>query len=276
MKDEKTISKLFDLEDRNIVITGASGLLGSQYANTLSAAGANIILLDIDVVKNEKLKSTLVKKYKNKISAYTLDISNQTEVNKISKKVIKDFKKIDGLINNAAYTSKGAKEKLDNAFGSFENFPIDIWQKSLDINLSGVFFCSQAFGKIMAKQGNGVIVNIASTYGLVGADQRIYGKSGLNLPISYAATKGAIVNFTRYLAAYWHGKNIRVNTLSPGGVMDKTYQEKSFIKKYSEKTILGRMANKDEYNGAMLFLISDASSYMTGANLVVDGGWTSW
>tara|TARA_Y100000996_G_scaffold98231_1_gene70623 strand:+ start:1975 stop:2805 length:831 start_codon:yes stop_codon:yes gene_type:complete len=276
MKDEKMISKLFDLEGRNIVITGSSGLLGSQYANTLSSAGANIILLDIDTTKNEKLKSALVKKYKNKISAYTLDISNQTEVNKTSKKIMKDFKKIDGLINNAAYTSKGAKEKSDNAFGSFENFPIDIWQKSLDINLSGVFFCSQAFGKIMAKQGKGVIVNIASTYGLVGADQRIYGKSGLNLPISYAATKGAIVNFTRYLAAYWHGKNIRVNTLSPGGVMDKTYQEKSFIKKYSEKTILGRMANKDEYNGAMLFLISDASSYMTGANLVVDGGWTSW
>ena len=276
MKDEKMISKLFDLEGRNIVITGASGLLGSQYANTLSSAGANIILLDIDTTKNEKLKSALVKKYKNKISAYTLDISNQIEVNKTSKKIIKDFKKIDGLINNAAYTTKGAKEKSDNAFGTFENFPIDIWQKSLDINLSGVFFCSQAFGKIMAKQGKGVIVNIASTYGLVGADQRIYGKSGLNLPISYAATKGAIVNFTRYLAAYWHGKNIRVNTLSPGGVMDKTYQEKSFIKKYSEKTILGRMANKDEYNGAILFLISDASSYMTGANLVVDGGWTSW
>jgi len=276
MKDEKMISKLFDLEGRNIIITGASGLLGSQYANTLSSAGANIILLDIDTGKNEKLKSALVKKYKNKISAYTLDISNQIEVNKTSKKIIKDFKKIDGLINNAAYTTKGAKEKSDNAFGTFENFPIDIWQKSLDINLSGVFFCSQAFGKIMAKQGKGVIVNIASTYGLVGADQRIYGKSGLNLPISYAATKGAIVNFTRYLAAYWHGKNIRVNTLSPGGVMDKTYQEKTFIKKYSEKTILGRMANKDEYNGAMLFLISDASSYMTGANLVVDGGWTSW
>jgi NAD(P)-dependent dehydrogenase (short-subunit alcohol dehydrogenase family) len=276
MKDKKIISKLFDLKGRNIVITGASGLLGSQYANILSSAGANIILLDVDTIKNEKLKSALIKKYKNKIGAYTLDISNQTEVNKISKKVIKDFKKIDGLINNAAYTSKGAKEKSDNAFGSFENFPIDIWQKSLDINLSGVFFCSQAFGKIMVKQGKGVIVNIASTYGLVGADQRIYGKSGLNLPISYAATKGAIVNFTRYLAAYWHGKNIRVNTLSPGGVMDKTYQNESFIKKYSEKTILGRMANKEEYNGAMLFLISDASSYMTGANLVVDGGWTAW
>jgi len=180
------------------------------------------------------------------------------------------------LVNNAAYTSKGAKEKSDNAFGSFENFPIKIWQKSIDINLSGVFFCSQAFGKIMVKQGKGVIVNIASTYGLVGADQRIYGKSGLNLPISYAATKGAIVNLTRYLAAYWSGKNIRVNTLSPGGVLDATYQDKKFIKKYSERTILGRMARKDEYNGAMLFLISDASSYMTGANLIVDGGWTAW
>ena len=121
MKDKKIISKLFDLKGRNIVITGASGLLGSQYANILSSAGANIILLDVDTIKNEKLKSALIKKYKNKIGAYTLDISNQTEVNKISKKVIKDFKKIDGLINNAAYTSKGAKEKSDNTFGSFEN-----------------------------------------------------------------------------------------------------------------------------------------------------------
>ncbi len=175
-----------------------------------------------------------------------------------------------------AFTSKGAKEEFSKPHGSFENFPIKIWQKSIDVNLTGVFFCSQAFGKIMVKQGKGVIVNIASTYGLVGADQRIYGKSGLNLPISYAATKGAIVNLTRYLAAYWSKKNIRVNTLSPGGVLDSTYQDKKFIKKYSERTILGRMARKDEYNGAMLFLISDASSYMTGANLIVDGGWTAW
>ena len=128
----------------------------------------------------------------------------------------------------------------------------------------------------MSKQKKGVIVNIASTYGLVGADQRIYGNSGLNLPVSYAASKGAIVNLTRYLAAYWHGKNIRVNTLSPGGVLDKTYQNKKFIENYSKKTILGRMAKKDEYDGAILFLMSDASSYMTGSNLVVDGGWTAW
>ena len=277
MKKNDIISKLFDLNNKNIVITGSSGLLGSQYANILAAAGANLILLDIDIKKNKKLEEDLVKKYKNKSRSYKIDISNQKEVKKLSKVILTHFKKIDGLINNAAYTSKGAKVNSDNNFnGKFENFPLSVWQQSLDINLSGAFFCSQAFGEIMSKQKKGVIVNIASTYGLVGADQRIYGKSGLNLPVSYAASKGGIVNLTRYLAAYWHGKNIRVNTLSPGGVEDTTYQGKNFIKKYSERTILKRMAKKDEYNGAMLFLISDASSYMTGANLVVDGGWTAW
>ena len=276
MKRVDGISKLFDIKNRNIVITGSSGLLGSQYANTLSAAGANVILVDLDSAKNKKLENSLIKKYGTRARSYTTDISNIQEVKKLAKNVLNDFKKIDGLINNAAYTSKGAKAESAKPYGSFENFPIKIWQKSIDINLTGVFFCSQVFGKIMVKQGKGVIVNIASTYGLVGADQRIYGKSGLNLPISYAATKGAVVNLTKYLAAYWSGKSIRVNTLSPGGVRDTTYQDKKFIKKYSEKTILGRMARKDEYNGAMLFLISDASSYMTGANLIVDGGWTAW
>ena len=276
MKRVDGISKLFDIKNRNIVITGSSGLLGSQYANTLSAAGANVILVDLDSAKNKKLENSLIKKYGTRARSYTTDISNIQEVKKLAKNVLNDFKKIDGLINNAAYTSKGAKAESAKPYGSFENFPIKIWQKSIDINLTGVFFCSQVFGKIMVKQGKGVIVNIASTYGLVGADQRIYGKSGLNLPISYAATKGGIVNLTRYLAAYWSKKNIRVNTLSPGGVLDSTYQDKKFIKKYSERTILGRMARKDEYNGAMLFLISDASSYMTGANLIVDGGWTAW
>ena len=276
MKRVDCISKLFDIKNRNIVITGSSGLLGSQYANILSASGANVILVDLDSIKNKKLERSLRKKYRTNARSYTTDISKLQDVKKLAKNVLRDFKKIDGLVNNAAYTSKGAKEKSDNAFGSFENFPVKIWQKSIDINLTGVFFCSQAFGKIMLRQRKGVIVNIASHYGLVGADQRIYGKSGLNLPISYAATKGAVVNMTRYLAAYWNGKGIRVNTLSPGGVIDTTYQDKKFIKKYSERTILGRMAKRDEYNGAILFLISDASSYMTGANLIVDGGWTAW
>ena len=128
----------------------------------------------------------------------------------------------------------------------------------------------------MVKQRKGVMVNISSVYGMVGADQRIYGNSNLNSPISYAATKGGIINLTKYLAAYWHRKNIRVNTLSLGGVKDELYMSKQFIKNYSEKTMLGRMANKTEYDGALLFLCSEASSYMTGGNLVVDGGWTAW
>jgi NAD(P)-dependent dehydrogenase (short-subunit alcohol dehydrogenase family) len=128
----------------------------------------------------------------------------------------------------------------------------------------------------MKKQSNGVILNISSIYGIQGSDQRIYGKSRLNSPSFYALTKGGMVNFTRYLAAYWNRKNIRVNTLTLGGVLDKNLQNKNFIKKYSEKTMIGRMANKKDYDGALLFLCSDASSYMTGSNLVIDGGWSAW
>ena len=157
-----------------------------------------------------------------------------------------------------------------------KTLPLEIWQKSIDINLTGSFLFSQEFGSVMAKQRKGVIVNISSTYGLVGTDQRIYGNSGINAPVSYAVTKSGMLNLTRYLAAYWQGKNVRVNTLSPGGVMDKSYQNNTFIQNYSNKTMLGRMARKNEYNGALLFLLSDASSYMTGSNLIVDGGWTAW
>ena len=128
----------------------------------------------------------------------------------------------------------------------------------------------------MKKQSNGVIVNISSIYGIQGSDQRIYGKSRLNTPSFYALTKGGMVNFTRYLAAYWNRKNIRVNTLTLGGVLDKKLQNKTFIKNYSEKTMIGRMANKEDYDGALLFLCSDASSYMTGSNLIINGGWSAW
>ena len=275
MKQNK-ISSLFDLTDKNIVITGSAGLLGSQYAYTLSEAGANVILIDVNERENTKLEKFLKQKFHTEAKSYTGDISKKSELVEMKRKILDDFKTVYGLVNNAAYTAKGSRKESLKYASSFEEFPFELWAKSIDINLTGVFLCCQEFGKIMLKQKKGVIVNISSIYGLVGADQRIYGESKLNTHISYASTKGAIVNLTRYLAAYWHGKNIRVNTLTPGGVIDKSYQSKEFIKKYSEKTILGRMARSDEYNGALLFLMSDASSYMTGANLVIDGGWTAW
>ena len=276
MKDGE-VSKMFNLKNRNVVITGSAGLLGSQYALTLSSAGANVILVDLDEKKNQKLVNMIKKKYKTKPNCYTTDLTSKDEILNLKNDILKDFNHVYGLINNVAFTAKASKLEKNSKFSSdFENFPLDIWRKSIDVNLTSVFLCSQIFGKEMLKNKKGVIVNIASTYGLVGADQRIYGDSKINSPSSYAATKGAIVNLTRYLAAYWQGKNIRVNTLSPGGVKDETYQKSNFIKNYSNKTILGRMAKKTEYNGAILFLMSDASSYMTGANLIVDGGWTAW
>jgi len=278
---KNNFEEIFNLKNKNIVITGSAGLLGTQYALTLSSAGANVILLDLDGKKNERLSKRIKLKFKTNPKSYQVDITSKNELLELKNNILQDYDTIYGLINNAALTnskSKGKLSQLNNlkTVSNFEDFPSELWKISLDVNLTSVFLCSQIFGKEMQKNKQGVIVNIASTYGLVGADQRIYGNSKLNSPVSYAASKGAIVNLTRYLAAYWHRQNIRVNTLSPGGVKDEKYQNKVFIKKYSEKTILGRMAEKTEYNGAILFLMSKASSYMTGANLVVDGGWTAW
>ena len=275
MKDIPKIFKLFDLTGRNIIVTGSSGILGSQYADTLSQAGANVILVDING-KNNNLEKTLRKKYKTNAKFYCADISIEKNVLSLKKNILKDFKKIDGLINNAAYTNITAIKDSANIFAPFEKFSFKVWKKMLDVNLSSVFNCCKVFGPQMVKQRKGTIVNVASIYGMVGTDQRIYGNSKINSPAPYAAAKGGIINLTRYLAAYWHKKNIRVNTLTPGGVLDKKFQKQNFIEKYSRKTILGRMASRDEYNGAILFLMSDASSYMTGSNLVIDGGWTAW
>ena len=275
MEKTNVIPKIFDVKHKNIVLTGASGTLGSQYSHFLSAAGANMILVDLDDKKNKMLEKQIVKKYHTKCKSYLADISNKEEIKNVSSKIISEFGTIDGLINNAGFTSTFAKKQTKSYVTSFEEFPLELWNKTLAVNLTGVFLCSQEFGKVMAKRKKGVIINIASHYGLIGADQRLYGKSGLNLSASYAASKAGIVNLTRYLASYWRKKNIRVNTLTPGGVLNRKHHSREFVKKYSERTILNRMANENEYNGAILFLISDASSYMTGGNLVIDGGWTA-
>jgi NAD(P)-dependent dehydrogenase (short-subunit alcohol dehydrogenase family) len=263
------ITKLFDLSDRVIIITGAAGNLGSKYAEGLSQAGANLVLADLDYARCKKLGKQLESKYSTKTLAVKLDLTNKISIKNMVSKSMKEFSKIDVLINNAAYQGNQKTRKI-----KFEDFPLNEWNKAVSVNLTGIFLTCQEVGKIMVKQKNGNIINISSTYGLVAPDQRIYGVSGQNAAAFYSATKAAIINLTRYLASYWNRTGIRVNSLSPGGVENS--QEANFIKNYSEKTILGRMAQNDEYIGSIIFLSSDASSYMTGSNLIVDGGWTAW
>lgn len=269
----ESIYKLFSLKNKTIILTGSAGRLGSRFAHVLSAAGANVMLVDVNLKENSRLKSELVKLYNTEPKAYHVDITQQTSVRNLIKDVLVNYKHIDILVNNAHFVPR-THTKRD---APFEDYPLELWQNTINTNLNGLFLCCKEIGKVMLAQKKGVIVNISSIYGITGADQRIYGNSRLNSPAFYSATKGAMVNLTRYLAAYWHKKNIRVNTLTLGGVFDKElHQDKMFVKKYSEKTILGRMAKKEDYDGALLFLTSDASSYMTGANLVIDGGWTAW
>ena len=261
--------KLFDLSDKVIIITGAAGNLGSQYAEGLSQVGANVVLGDLDYTKCKQLSTKLKKKYDVDPLPLKLDLTKKISISNLVTKTIKKYSKIDVLINNAAYQGNSKIRKT-----SFEELSLLDWNEAISVNLTGIFLACQQIGKIMKKQGFGNIINISSTYGLVAPDQRIYGDSGQNAASFYSATKSAVINLTRYLASYWANTGIRINTLSPGGV--KRTQTKSFIKNYSKKTMLGRMAERDEYVGAMIFLASDASSYMTGSNLIIDGGWTAW
>ena len=277
----KTITKMFDLSEKVAIITGGAGMLGSEYADVLAEAGANVVIVDVDYEKAQKVAQKIMAKHKVEALPVLVDISDKESVERMVQHVVEKFNRIDILINNAALTVKSGT-KLQDYFAPFEEHPLEMWENALKVNLTGMFLCSQVVGRQMMEQNKGVIVNISSTYGVVGPDQRIYEKTRspydksvrFNTPASYSVTKGAVLALTRYLATYWAGKNIRVNTLTPGGVYDKHDEE--FVKSYSYRTTLGRMADKSDYRGAILFLVSDASSYMTGANLIIDGGWTTW
>lgn len=275
---EKSIEKIFDLTDRVIILTGGAGLLGREYTFALAKAGAHVVVADINGPAAEKLAATVTKSWKVKCLGVAADVSNKQSVQKMVEKTTSIFGRVDILVNNAAVDPKFDSSHATEHIFSFEEYPIELWNKGLAVNLTGMFLCAQAVAKPMLNQGKGVIVNISSTYGLVGPDQRLYrredGKQQVFKPVIYSVTKSAVIGLTRYLATYWAGKNIRVNALIPGGVINDHDEE--FVRRYSFRTPLVRMADKSEYCGALLFLVSDASSYMTGANLVVDGGWTAW
>ena len=281
MSNSRSVLSLFDLHNRVAIVTGGAGLLGSEFCRTLVEAGAEVVLADIDQEASEAAADRLVTGTK-RISPIAVDVTDPGSVEGLIEETRKRFGQVDILVNSAAldpkfdsYSSQPAS--IDAVTGAFEDFPLNAWNQALAVNLTGVFLCCQAAARVMLGQGRGVIVNLSSIYGLAGPDQRIYqgkGRSPQFKPVYYSVTKSGILGLTRYLATYYAGKNIRVNSLSPGGVFND--HEAEFVRNYSARAVLGRMAEKDELNGALLFLVSDASQYMTGANLVVDGGWTTW
>ena len=264
---------LFSLQGKIAVVTGALGLIGQKHCEALAMAGANVVVADVDERRAQQFASQLGDQH----MGVGVDVTNRTSVTKALDIVINKYGSVDILVNNAAINDMFENPAMAREFSAFENYPLEAFQRSLDVNITGVFLCSQVFGSKMAEQGGGNIINIASTYGMVGPDQSIYrnecGEQTFYKSAAYPVTKGAVVNFTRFLAAYWGDKGIRVNTLSPGGV--ENGQNEFFITNYSAKTLLGRMAKANDYQGALIFLASEASAYMTGANLVVDGGWTA-
>lgn len=268
-----TIDQIFSLKNKTAIVTGAIGLIGKKHCEALAAAGANVVVADMNEDACQAFASALGDRH----LGIALDVTSEASLKAARDRILTKYGTIDVLVNNAAINDMFENPGMAKELSAFENYPADAFRKSLDVNVTGVFLASQVFGTVMAEKGSGSIINIASTYGMVGPDQSIYrdkeGNQTFFKSAVYPVTKGAVINFTRFLAAYWGDKGVRVNTLSPGGVENS--QDDYFIQNYSAKTLLGRMAKASDYQGALIFLASDASAYMTGANLVVDGGWTA-
>ena len=276
-----TTKEMFDLKGRVAIITGGAGLLGMQHATAIAESGGHVVIADRSADRVARCAEELTSSTGVQALGIAADMTVKADVERMVAETVRTFGRADILINNAAMTVKGGGEDSHDYFAAFEDYPLDLWEKALKVNLTGTFLCCQAVGRQMVAQQRGVILNIASDVGNISPDHRIYEGvrsphtgEPFNTPASYATTKAGLINLTRYLATYWATKGIRVNCLSPGGVF--AGHDPQFVKNLTERIPLGRMAHVDEYRGTILFLVSDASSYMTGANVIVDGGRTSW
>jgi NAD(P)-dependent dehydrogenase (short-subunit alcohol dehydrogenase family) len=263
---------MFSLYEKVAVVTGALGLIGKQHCIALSEAGAIVIVCDLDRVKCDEFAEMLP----GIAHGFQLDLTVMNSLQNLKTFIQHRYGRLDILVNNAAINDMFENMNSTCESSKFENYPVEMWDKSIKVNLTGVFLCSQVLGKMMVERKQGSIINIASTYGVVAPDQNLYKRPDGTQPFFkspvYSVTKGAVLAFTKYLASYWGKDGVRVNALSPGGV--ENGQEEYFINNYSKRTPLGRMSKADDYKGALVYLASDASKYMTGANLIVDGGWT--
>ncbi|MEI6610047.1 MAG: SDR family oxidoreductase [Deltaproteobacteria bacterium] len=276
----KNPSLLFDLTGRVAIITGGMGFLGQKYAETIACAGGIAVMVDILIPgAAEQCTDTWKSRFGAKACALKCDITKLEEVHLCLAEVLKRYGHVDILINNAANNPKMENTSEVN-FSRLEHFPLAQWQSDLAVGLTGSFLCSQVFGAEMAKRKKGVIVNISSDLGVIAPDQRIYRQEGLPeeqqpaKPVTYSVVKHGLIGLTKYLATYWANSGVRVNAFSPGGVFNG--QPEDFVARLTNLIPMARMADYDELQGAIVFLCSDASSYMTGANLMIDGGRTCW
>lgn len=274
------IHEKFNLTGQVAVVTGGAGLLGKEFCRTLAEAGAAVAVIDLNLHSATVVADALIEGG-YRATAIQTDVTDQDSVREMVESVVNAYGQLDILVNSAALDPKFDPEALKartTPLGSFEDYPLDAWRQALDVNLTGMYLCCQAAVRPMIQHGKrGSIINICSTYGLAAPDQRLYqqdGRQTMYKPVYYSVTKAGVLGLTRYLASYYAGTAIRVNALTPGGVYNG--HDDVFLKAYSARTIMGRMANKDEMNGALLFLASDASTYVTGSNVIVDGGWTAW
>jgi NAD(P)-dependent dehydrogenase (short-subunit alcohol dehydrogenase family) len=278
---ERQVKEFFDLTGKVAIITGGAGLLGRKHAETIAEAGGIPVIADIDSSGTAQACRDISRRYQMDCLGVVTDITRRKSIEELLAQVLERYKQVDILINNAAHNPKvEATGSMEMEWSRFENFPLDVWQDDLMVGLTGVFLCCQVIGSAMAARGGGVILNIASDLAVIAPDQRIYRKEGLAednqpvKPVTYSIVKSGLIGLTRYLATYWATKNVRVNAISPGGVYNG--QSDEFVQKLTNLIPMGRMAQVDEYKGAVLFLVSAASSYMTGGNLIIEGGRTVW
>jgi NAD(P)-dependent dehydrogenase (short-subunit alcohol dehydrogenase family) len=278
-KGADRVKSLFDLTGRVAVITGGAGLLGKQHAGIIAAAGGIPILLDLPQANPDSVASSIGQQHGVEAAGYSVDITQLPELENVLAQVLSRFGHVDILINNAANNPK-VESSGAQAWSRLENFPLAVWEADLRVGLTGAFLCSRVFGAEMARRGKGVVLNISSDLGVIAPDQRLYRQPGVPedqqpvKPVTYSVVKTGLIGLTRYLATYWATSGVRVNAISPGGVFNN--QPEPFLAELHQRIPLSRMAHQNEYQGSILFLCSDASSYMTGANLIVDGGRTCW
>lgn len=279
MSDSTNVKKMFDLSGRVVLITGGAGFLGRMHAEAIAEAGGTPVLADVDGSAAERVAGNVRSKCGGEAIGLAMDVCEPASIEQTLQSVLKRTRRLDALVNNAARNPKVEANGITE-MSRLENYPIDEWNKDLAVGLTGTFLCSRILGGHMANNGGGAIVNISSDLGLIGPDQRIYSEPGTpesarkKKPVSYSVVKGGLIMLTKYLATYWADKGVRVNSLCPGGI--ENGQPAEFVTRLSNLIPMGRMARSHEYKGAVVFLCSEASAYMTGSTLVIDGGRTAW